>query len=458
MQTRAKKKIDIVNGPMIPNIIRYTLPLIASAVVQKLYHTADNIIVGRYNGHVALAAVGSNTSLIHLILNLVMGLSIGANVLVAHSYGAKDEESIRQSVHTSVFVSMLGGLLVGMLGFFLAEPLLRLMDPPADVFPLALIYMKIYFLGAPASMVYNFCASILRAVGDTQKPMFFLTVSGIVNVLLNLIFVLVFEMGVAGVALATIISQYISMVMVLVYLTHLKDCCRLELKKLKIHKDKFLKILHVGIPSGIQSSVFSLSNVFLQGAVNSFDNSALMAGNSAAGQIDAFVHLVATNLSRAAMTFTAQNYGAKKIKNIHKVVINCILLTIAATLVLGSLCMLFARPLLGIFIDDNPEAVSYGIERMQIVVTTYALNGIMSILASSQRGMGSSVIPAIVTLVGACGLRILWIYTVFAAAPSLFMLFLCYPVTWSVTAAVHFLFYMRHHKKIERQYAVSLAE
>lgn len=455
---RSSKKLDIVNGPMIPNIIRYSLPLIASAIVQKLYNTADNIIVGRFDGHVALAAVGSNTSLINLLLNIVMGLSIGANVIVSRSYGAKDEKSIQQSVHTSVLVSILGGLIIGLIGFCFAEPLLRLMDPPDDVFTLSLVYLRIYFLGTPASMVYNFCAAILRAVGDTKKPMFFLTISGIINVVFNLVFVVFFHMGVAGVALATIISQYVSMFMVITYMVRLKDCCRLDLRKLKIHKDKFLQILHIGIPSGIQSSVFSLSNVFIQSAVNSFDNSALVAGNSAANQIDSFVHLIASNISRASLTFTAQNVGAGKIKNLHKVALNCTMLTFISTASAGILCLIFAHPLLGIFIKDNPEAVSFGIERIQVVITTYWLNGIMSLLGNCQRGMGSSVTPAIVTLVGACGLRIVWIHTVFAAAPSLGILYLCYPVTWFITAAVHFVFYLRQHKKIRLQYEAAHGE
>ncbi|MBQ7922915.1 MAG: MATE family efflux transporter [Clostridia bacterium] len=448
----------MVNGPMMSNIIRYTLPLIATNILQRLYTTADNIVVGRFNGHVALAAVGSTSSLINLILNLCTGISIGANVIVAQNYGARNEEGVRKSIHTSVLVSIIGGLLFALLGFFLATPLLSLMDTPAEVLPLASLYMKIYFLGAPASMIYNFCAAILRGIGNTKRPLFFLTVSGIINIILNLVFVAVFHMGVAGVALATTISQYISMVLILVYMVRMKDFCRLELNKLKIYKDQLLRMFHVGIPSGIQNSVFNISNVFLQTAVNSFNNPALMAGSAAASQIENFVHVALTNVGRTSLTFTSQNLGARKIKKIPKVALYCSLFSMTLALVGGTLAMIFAEPLLSLFIDDNPAAIGFGIERMRVVVTTYFLNGLMGIFANCQRGMGSSVTPAVTTLIGACGLRILWIQTVFAAAPSLGLLYTSYPVTWFITASANFVFYLHRYKKLRLHYSDAESE
>ena len=446
-------RIDIVNGPMIPNIFRFILPLIATSVLQLLYNAADNVVVGRYASYVALAAVGSTGALINLILNVCIGLSVGSSVAVAQDYGAGDEEGVQKVIHTSVYVSAVGGLIVGVIGFFFSRQFLVWMGSPEDVLPLATLYLKIYFLGTPASMIYNFCASILRSVGDTKHPLYYLTISGIINVIFNLIFVIQFHLGVAGVAIATVISQYVSCVMVVVFMMRAQDCCHLDLRKLKIHGDKFKKIVRVGLPAGLQGSVFSISNVVIQSAINSF-NSVVMAGCTAAGQIEGFVYVAQNSLYQAALTFTGQYIGAGKLDKIRKVCFNCMWIVTAIGLILGILACVFGRPLLSIYIPDEPAAIEYGIERLLIVALPYFLCGWMEVLVGCQRGMGMSITPMIVSMLGACGLRILWISTIFQTNRTLFMLFLSYPLSWFITASVHFVFYKIHYAKLLKRHAV----
>lgn len=452
---RTEKRIDIVNGPMIPNIIRYIIPLIASGFLQLLYNAADNVVVGRFDGPVALAAVGSTGALINLILNICFGISTGSSVAVAQAYGAKDIDGVHKVVHTSMLISIISGIFFAVIGYFFSENFLVMMGTPADVLPLATIYLKIYFLGTPASMVFNFGASILRAVGDTKRPMLYLTLSGLVNVVLNLLFVLVFHMSVAGVALATIISQYISMAMIVVYMVRLRDCCRLELNKLKIYKDKLIRIVRIGLPAGIQGTVFSLSNVVVQSALNSFDSAIIMAGSTASGQIENFIYIAMNCVYQAALTFTGQNIGAGQLKKIHKVLISSLVIVTVIGLFCSTLAMVFAEPLLSLFLNDEPAAIQYGIERMMMVALPYFLCGIMEVLVGCQRGMGASVTPMVVSMLGACGLRILWILIIFAAMPSLTSLYLSYPVSWFITSAAHLFFYLRRYRKTCRLYEAS---
>ncbi|MBQ7922916.1 MAG: MATE family efflux transporter [Clostridia bacterium] len=454
---RNEKRMDIVNGPMIPNIIRYIIPLIASGFLQLLYNAADNVVVGRFDGPVALAAVGSTGALINLILNICLGLSVGASVAVSQDYGAKDTKGVHRVIHTSVLISIIGGFIVGIVGFFFSRQFLIWMGTPADVLPLATLYLRIYFLGSPASMIYNFCASILRAVGETKRPMIYLTVSGIINVVLNLIFVLVFHMSVAGVALATIISQYVSMVMIVVYLVRLQDCCRLEVQKLKIYKDKLFRIVRVGLPAGIQGTVFSLSNVVIQSAVNSFDDAIVMAGSTAASQIENFIYIAMNSVYHAALTFTGQNVGAGKIRKVNRVLISCAAIVTVIGIVVGFTTILFADPLLSIYIKDEPAALAYGFERMKVVAVTYFLCGLMEVLVGCQRGMGASLTPMVVSMLGACGLRILWILTIFTASPSLTSLYMSYPVSWFITSMTHLFFYTLRYRKTCRLYEKSIA-
>lgn len=449
MQKTKTNRIDIIGGPMIPNIFRFILPLIATSILQLLYNAADNIVVGRYDSYVALAAVGSTGSLINLILNVCIGLSVGASVAVAQDYGAGDEKGVQKTIHTSVLISAIGGTLVGIIGFFFSRQFLIWMGSPDDVLPLATLYLKIYFLGTPASMVYNFCASILRSVGDTKHPLYYLTISGIINVVFNLIFVIQFHLGVAGVAIATVISQYVSCIMVVVFMIRAKDCCHLNIRALRLHKDKLLKILRVGLPAGLQGSVFSISNVIIQSAINSFD-SVVMAGCTAAGQIEGFVYTAQNSLSQASLTFTGQYIGAGKLPKVRKVCFNCIWIVTVVGIVLGSIACLFGTQLLSIYIPDEPDAIAYGLERLFIVALPYFLCGWMEVLVGCQRGMGLSITPMIVSMLGACGLRILWISTIFQTHRTLFMLFLSYPISWFITSSVHFLFYKLHYRKLQR--------
>ncbi len=465
------KRIDILNGPMIPNLIRFSLPLIATGMLQLLYNAADNIVVGRFDSQLALAAVGSTGSLINLIVNVVMGLAVGSSVAVAQDYGAGNKDGVQQTIHTSVLLSLIGGIIVGLVGFFFSSTFLVWMGSPSNVLPLSTIYLRIYFLGTPASMVYNFCASMLRAVGDTKRPLIFLTISGLVNVVLNLVFVILFHMGVAGVAWATIISQYVSMIMVVVYMSRLDDCCHLDLRKLRIYRAKLMRILQVGIPAGLQSSVFSISNVLIQSSINSF-GSVAMSGNTAAGQLEGFVYIAMNAVSQASLTFTGQNVGAGNVHKLHKVMLSCSAIVIVIGLVMGFGIYAIGEPLLSIYlpIDRNPateevmqtnienmKAVNYGMTRLVYVMLPYFLCGLMEVMVGCQRGMGMSVTPMITSMLGACGLRVLWIYTFFAWNRTLPMLYLSYPISWFLTTAVHLLFYFKAYRNTKRLHETAKA-
>ena len=430
-------------------IIRYIIPLMLTGILQLLYNAADNIVVGRFDGSQALAAVGSTGALINLIVNVFMGLAVGTAVAVAHDYGANDDEGVQRTVHTSVLISIFCGLFVGAFGCLFSGTFLKWMGTPEDVLPLSTTYLAIYFLGTPASLIYNFGASILRSVGDTKRPLFFLTVSGILNVVLNLIFVILFHLSVAGVALATIISQYVSMVMIIVCLMREKGCCHLDLRKLHIYKDKLLKIIRVGLPAGFQGTVFSLSNVVIQSSVNSF-GSLVMAGNTAAAQLEGFAYTAMNSVYHAALTFVGQNIGAKKYDMINKVVFRCLGIVIFIGVMVGGLMYTFGRPLLQIYLPNDPDAIPYGLTRLQYIIIPYFLCGTMEVMVGGQRGMGMSIVPMITSLIGSCALRVVWVATVFAAFRSLPVLYLSYPISWALTTAVHMIFYFNRLSKVKK--------
>lgn len=430
-------------------IVRYIVPLMLTGILQLLYNAADNVVVGRFDGSNALAAVGSTGALVNLILNVFMGLSVGTAVAVAHDYGANDHEGVQKTVHTSILISIFCGLAVGAFGCLCSGTFLKWMDTPADVLPLSTTYLAIYFLGTPASLVYNFGASILRSVGDTKRPLYYLTISGIINVVLNLVFVIIFHMSVAGVALATIISQYVSMVMILVCLVREKSCCHLDFRKLRIHRDKLQKIIRVGLPAGIQGSVFSVSNVVIQSSINSF-GSVVMAGNTAAGQLEGFAYTAMNSVYHAALTFVGQNMGAKKYHMINKVVFRCLIVVMVIGVGVGVLMYAFAEPLLRIYLPNDPEAIPYGVTRLMYLIIPYFLCGMMEVMVGGQRGMGMSILPMVTSLVGSCLLRIVWIMTIFAAFRSLPILYLAYPISWALTTAAHTIFYFRHLGKIRK--------
>lgn len=440
MDNTKEKNNDLTSGPLTIKIIKFIIPLMLTGILQLLYNAADSIVVGHYDGSSALAAVSSVGALINLLVNAFMGLSVGAAVVVAQDYGAKDYEGVSKTVHTSYLISIIGGIVVGAIGLIFSRQFLIWMESPEDVLPLSTEYLMIYFTGTPANMAYNFGASILRSVGDTKRPLYFLTISGLVNVILNLVLVIVFHMGVAGVAYATIISQILSAVMVIVYMMKSKDCVRFVPKNMRIYGDKLKKMLYIGLPAGFQGTVFSLSNVVIQSAVNSF-GSLVMAGNGAASSLEGFTYTAMNSVYQASLTFVGQNVGAKKYDRINKVQGVCLVLVTIIGLVFGVTTYCLGEPLLSIYLPNDPEAIPYGIIRMSYIALPYFLCGMMEVMVGGQRGMGMSFIPMINALLGSCVLRIVWISTVFAADPTLFTLYISYPISWIVTTLAHTVFY-----------------
>jgi putative MATE family efflux protein len=447
--TIRNRDTDMCNGPIVGKMLLFALPIMAMNILQLLFNAADMIVVGRFSGKEALAAVGATGAVINLIVNLFMGLSVGTSVIVAQDYGAGRKEAISRSVHTSIAVSILGGILVMLLGLMLCNPLLVMIGTPGDIIELSALYMRIYFLGLPASMVYNFGSAILRAIGDSRRPMYYLLISGIVNVILNLFFIIVLHMSVDGVAWATVISQYLSMALILNSLIRSREeGLRLSLRRLRIDGRKLVQIVRIGLPAGLQGLLFSISNILIQSAVNSF-GSAMVAAGSAAGNIEGFVATTMNAYYNAAITFTGQNMGAKKYDRIDKVAKVCTILIFATWIIIGGLTILFARPLLSVFTTD-PEVIRLGIIRINVLMIAYFTCGIMNVYPGLTRGMGYSILPMLCTLIGACLMRIVWLATVFAWFPTVMMLFACYPVTWALAGIgqVASFFYARKRVRL----------
>ncbi len=432
-------EIDMVNGPLLGKIVRFAVPLALSGILQLLFNAADIVVVGKFAGSTALAAVGSTSSLINLIVNLFIGLSIGANVLAARYYGAGQQRDLKEAVHTAITASLVCGALLVVIGVTLARPLLFLMGSPPKVIGEASLYMRIFFLGMPVNMLYNFGAAVLRAVGDTKRPLYFLLIAGVVNVILNLFFVIVCHLGVAGVAIATVVSQVISAVLVTLCLMKSDGPYRLELKSLGVKKDKLLQMVKIGLPAGIQGAIFSISNVLIQSSINSFGDIA-MAGSAAAANIEGFVYTGMNAFYQAALSFTGQNLGAGKPSRVKRIMVFCLLLVSGAGLFMGVGAYLLGRPLLGIYSSDA-QVIEYGLERLAVICALYFLCGIMDVMVGMLRGMGYSIVPMIVSIVGVCGFRVGWIYTVFSLNRSLFVLYLSYPVSWVITGGFHLICY-----------------
>lgn len=432
-----KYEIDMCSGSVYKKMLFFAVPLMCSSILQLLFNAADIVVVGRFAGDNALAAVGSNSSLINLLTNLFVGLSIGTNVLTAQYFGGKKESDLRDTVHTSMLLSIYSGLILTVIGIAGARFLLELMQAPPEVLDLAVVYLRIYFLGMTSTMIYNFGSAILRAVGDTKRPLYYLLIAGIINVILNLFFVIVCKMGVAGVAAATAISQTISASLVVYCLMREQGGIHLDLKALAISKEKMGRIMRIGLPAGFQGMVFSLSNVVIQSAVNSFGAIAV-AGNSAAANIEGFVYMGMNAFYQATISFTSQNFGARQYKRIYKILFAGELYAIATGVILGNLAVFFGESLLGIY-SPSAEVIAAGLSRMRVICTVYALCGMMDVLVGALRGIGYAVIPMIVSLVGACGLRLLWIATVFQIPQyhSLTTIYLSYPITWTITFIVH---------------------
>ncbi len=447
-----KANSNMCEGPIFRKMVTYTLPIILTGILQLLFNAADLVIVGRFRGSESVAAVGSTSAIINLIINLFIGLSVGISVSVAQGLGGGKDEDVHKTVHTAIPAAIVSGIILTFVGALGSEFFLGLMGTPDNIIKLSALYMKIYFCGITASMVYNFGSAILRAAGDTVSPLIFLVISGVANVILNIFFVTVFSMGVDGVALATSISQTISAILVITALIRRNDCCKLSLKKMRFHKQHLVRIIRIGLPAGIQGSLFSISNVLIQSSVNSF-GSVVMSGNAAAQNIEGFVYITMNSFHQTAVNFTGQNYGAGKIDRIKKILGISLASVCIVGLVLGAAAVLLANPLLGIYITDSAEAISYGVTRLTYICLTYFLCGIMDVMTGMLRGIGSSFAPMIITILGVCGMRIGWIYTIFRIPEyhSIISLYVSYPVSWLITFAVElgvFLVLLKQKKRM----------
>ena len=444
-----KYEIDMCNGTIMDKLISFSLPLMVSGILQLMFNAVDIIVVGRFSGSQALAAVGSTTALINVFINLFMGISLGANVLAARYYAAGRDREMSETVHTSIMLALISGVVMAFVGVFFAKGALELMDTPADVIDQSALYMRIYFMGMPFFMLYNYGAAILRAVGDTKRPLYFLIVSGVINAGLNMFLVIVFSLGVAGVAIATVVSQAISCVLVLRCLYKSEGSYQLRFSKLCLKKDYIIPIFQVGIPAGIQSTVINFSNVLLQSSVNSFGSIA-MAGYTAANNVLGFLYTSVNSVTQACMSFTSQNYGVGKYKRMDKVLIDCLILSSGMALVMGGGAYLFGTEILQIYTGD-PEVIRCGMEILSITTVPYFLCGIMEVCCGMVRGLGKSWLPMVVTIFGACVMRIVWIYTIFAWKHTLPALYVSYPISWVITAAMHVVCFVYFWKRIRRK-------
>lgn len=450
-----KYEIDMCNGTLMDKLISFSLPLMLSGILQLLFNAVDIIVVGRFTGSQALAAVGSTTALINIFTNLFIGISLGANVLAARFYASGKEKEMSETVHTSITLALISGLVMALAGVLLARFALNLMGTPNDVIDQSVLYMRIYFLGMPFFMLYNYGAAILRAVGDTKRPLFFLVISGMTNAVLNLVLVIVFHMGVAGVAIGTIVSQLISSILVLRCLYTSNTSYRLYFSKLGIKTQYLKQIFQVGIPAGIQSTVINLSNALLQSSVNSF-GSVAMAGYTAANNIFGFLYMSVNAVTQSCMSFTSQNYGVKKLKRMDIVLLDCMILSVGVTLTLGCGAYFFGPELLKIYTSDA-DVIRCGVEVLAFTTVPYFCCGIMDLLPGALRGMGYSGVPMILSIIGTVGTRIVWIFGLFPAHRSLSFLFISYPVSWILTIlmqAVCFCFVRKHvHQSVNRDLA-----
>lgn len=447
-----KNSANLCEGPLLKNILLYTVPIILTGILQLLFNAADLVVVGQYCGDLSVAAVGSTGAIINLMINLFIGLSVGAGVTVAHGLGAGREESVRRTVHTAIPTAFISGIFLTIVGVTCSHTFLSLMNTPDEVIGLSTEYMQIYFCGITASMLYNFGAAILRAAGDTKSPLYYLTAAGIVNVVLNIVFVRVFNMNVAGVALATAISQTLSAGLVILNLMRRNDCCRLSLRKLHIYRHQLRRILTIGFPAGVQGSLFSISNVIIQTSVNSFGK-VVVSGNAAAANIEGFVYTTMNSFHQTALNFTGQNHGAGKYDRIKRITVICLISVFIAGLTAGCTVYAFGRQLLSFYIPGSREAIKYGMIRLAYICVPYFLCGLMDVTTGLIRGLGSSLLPMIITVVGVCGMRICWIYTVFRMERyhSVQSLYISYAISWSLTfiaeLAVFIVLYRRMTKR-----------
>lgn len=452
MPQKKKYEMDMCEGPILKKMIVFAVPLMFSSILQLLFNAADVIVVGRFAGDNSLAAVGATTSLIHLLTNLFIGLSVGANVLVARYYGAKEEKNLSETIHTAIALSVISGIFLTVIGIFGAPKILALMSTPPEVFDKAVLYLRIYFSGMTATMVYNFGAAIMRAVGDTKRPLYFLFAAGVINVCLNLFFVIQLHMDVAGVGLATVISQVVSAVLIVLCLMKNDGALRLNLKSLGLNANKLLQIVRIGLPAGLQGTLFSLSNVVIQSSINTF-GATVVAGNSAAVNLEGFGYVAMNAFHQAAISFTSQNVGAQKYDRINKILVRALGCATIVGLAFAGIMLVFGRQLLGLY-TGSADVIDAGMVRLFIVPTSYFIGGMMDVMVGSLRGLGYSVVPMMVSLVGVCGIRILWIWTVFPmeAFHNPQMVYITYPVTWIVTTTAHLISYIIIRRRLAKQW------
>jgi len=450
---RTKKyEIDMCNGPILKKMLLFAFPLMLSSILQLLFNAADIVVVGRFAGDDSLAAVGSTSSLINLLTNLFIGLSVGANVLVARYFGAKKEEELKETVHTAMTLSLLGGVILTVIGVVGAPIILEWMQTPPEVLSKAVIYLRVYFAGMTATMVYNFGSSILRAIGDTKRPLYYLSIAGVVNVVLNLFFVILFHWDVFGVGLATVISQVISAALVIRCLLREQGGIRLDLKCLGVNKGKLLQIMQIGLPAGFQGMLFSLSNVVIQSSVNSF-GATVVAGNSAASNIEGFVYVGMNAFYQAAISFMGQNVGAGKYSRVNKILFAAETCVIVIGFGLSMIVRLFAEPLLSLY-TDSPAVVEAGTVRLGIICATYFLCGMMDVMVGALRGLGYSIAPMIVSLLGACAFRLVWIATVFQIDRfhTIETVYTSYPISWTLTFLAHVVTFLIVRYRLKKRW------
>lgn len=448
-----KYEIDMCNGTIMDKLISFSIPLMLSGILQLMFNAVDIVVVGRFSGSQALAAVGSTTALINVFTNLFIGVSLGANVLAARYYAAGKSKDMSETVHTAITFALVSGVVMAVIGLLCARGALEIMGTPEDVIGKAALYMRIYFCGMPFFMLYNYGAAILRAVGDTKRPLIFLIVSGVINAVLNLFLVIVFHLDVAGVGIATVISQFVSCILVLRCLHHTESSYQLHFAKLHMKWIYLRQIFEVGIPAGIQSTVINISNAMLQSSVNSFGSIA-MAGYTAANNIFGFLYVSVNSFTQACMSFTSQNYGVKKLKRMDRVLIDCMILSVVVTLILGGSVYIFGPELLHIY-SGQADVINYGMEIFAYTTFTYFLCGLMDLFPGALRGMGYSTVPMILSIIGTVGVRIIWIYGLFPAHRSLTFLFLSYPVSWIATIIMQVICFWFVRKKIHKTIVLS---
>lgn len=442
-------QIILTEGPIFKKLLQFSIPLILSSLLQLLFNAADIIVVGNFAGDDSLAAVGSTGSLVNLLVNLFIGLSVGTNVVAANFYGARKTKEVQETVHTAIFLSIISGIILTIIGVFGTRFILQLMKSPPEVLDLAAVYLRIYFGGITATMIYNFGSAILRSKGDTKRPLYILFFSGILNFLLNLLFVIVFNMDVAGVAWATVISQIIAAILVIIILCRENNEFKLNFRKLKMNPVIVKRIIKIGLPAGFQGIMFSFSNVIIQSSVNTF-GSVLIAGNSAACNLEGFIYTSMNGFSQGTLTFCSQNMGAKKLDRIKKVVVVSQFSIIFIGAFLGALFLVFGNQLLGIY-SKSPDVIQAGMSRLWVIFTTYYLCGMMDCLSNAIRGIGHSLMPVISSLCGACIFRIIWLFTVFQI-PEFhvpFTIFVSYPISWILTFVVNLIWYKKYIKNIK---------